>query len=151
MKEIIVAFLFLVVYNSLFGQRYEIHPSTKEAKDLIYKADSLFFENNIEESINLYNRVHEIEGYSTDLMLNLANMYSQDNDSIASFKTLNLIVDSGFIDIQYLSKNTDFSNLVKSPKWFALINRCLDNLAALTIKEGIKYIPDWACNYNIMV
>lgn len=140
MKSILlISIILLLSVDQSFGQRYAIHPAKKESKQLISKADSLFFENELEESIKLYEQILELEGYSKDLLLNLSSMYCQQNDMLNCKSSLNQVLDSGFIDLQYLTKSEEFQNLRQSNEWEEIVNRCQQNFAVMVAKEKVKY------------
>lgn len=138
-KVLITAIIIFLNFHFSFGQRYAIHPSKKDSKQLITSGDSLYYANKIKESITHYEQASKSEGYSKDLLLNLAGMYSQENDILNCVKILNQVLDSGFVDLQHLTRNEELQNLRKSKEWSNIVKRCQGNFANMVLKEKVRF------------
>lgn len=130
--------LSLIHVHLAFGQRYVIHTSNKEAAENVYIADSLFYADQLKESIALYEELRQTKDCSQNLLLNLASMYGRVDDVENSINTLRQLMDSGYINVQHLTNNPDLETLKNEPAWHGIITQCQKNLADLIYNEHIK-------------
>ncbi|MFD2598550.1 DUF6624 domain-containing protein [Sphingobacterium corticis] len=139
MRKLIFLTLSLLIFQHLHAQRYAVHLRDSELKASLYRADSLYFCGNLDESIKLYHHIREKTNYSHNLTLNLATMYAEKGDLTKSADNIVTALDSGFMDLQYFTANPSFDKLRANDIWKTIVIKHQERVSSMLIVESIKF------------
>lgn len=109
MKQLFLLYLLCFFINSAaFSQRYLLEFDNDKSSELLDKAEKSYVDKNYERSVKLYGKLMEKEGDSPELLFNQLTSLVHTTDTLLIKKSFDKLINSGWVDCNFLSKNKDF-------------------------------------------
>lgn len=130
MKAIVYLFLFTFFASPIFSQRYLLEFDDEKSADLLDKAEQAYVNGSYERSVRFYEKIINKEGEKPEILFNQLTALVHTTDTAKIEKRFKKLIDSGWVDCNFLSKNKDFEAIKYKQiykLWTTAVKSCGEN------------------------
>ena len=127
--------LFFLLFSSgiglsAFSQRYLLEFDDEKSTELLEKAEKAYVIKSYDKSARLYEKLMDKEGEKPELLFNQLTALVHTTDTMEIEKSFKKLIDSGWLDCNFLSKGQDFLDIQYKQifkLWQNAVNACGKN------------------------